>query len=58
MAHWQDHQYVSAPPAPPPATTALLIPILAGLGGLIISFRMMRLPDPEQSGAAEQMVVG
>jgi len=37
---------------------ALLIPILAGLGGLIISFRMMRLPDPEQSGSGEQMVLG
>jgi MFS family permease len=37
---------------------ALLIPILAGLAGLLISFRMMRLPDPQQSGSGEQMVVG
>jgi EmrB/QacA subfamily drug resistance transporter len=37
---------------------ALLIPILAGLAGLGISFRMMRLPDPAQSGSAEQMVLG
>jgi hypothetical protein len=37
---------------------ALLIPILAGLVGLIISFRMMRLPDPQQSGSGEQMVLG
>ncbi len=37
---------------------ALLIPILAGLGGLLTSFRMMREPDPEQSGDAEQMVLG
>jgi EmrB/QacA subfamily drug resistance transporter len=37
---------------------ALLIPILAGLGGLLISFRMMRLPDPVQSGPGEQMVLG
>ena len=37
---------------------ALLVPILAGLGGLLISFRMMRLPDPEQSGSAEQAVLG
>jgi hypothetical protein len=29
-----------------------------GLGGLVISFRMMRLPDPEQSGSGEQMVLG
>src|SRR5215831_48862 len=32
---------------------ALLIPILAALGGLLISFRMMRLPDPRQSGSGE-----
>jgi MFS family permease len=37
---------------------ALLIPILAGLAGLGISFRMMRLPDPEQSGSGDQMVMG
>ena len=37
---------------------ALLIPILAGLGGLLISRRMMRLPDPEQSGSGEQMALG
>jgi EmrB/QacA subfamily drug resistance transporter len=37
---------------------ALLIPILAGLAGLLISFRMMRLPDPSQSGSAEQMTLG
>jgi MFS family permease len=37
---------------------ALLIPILAGLGGLVISRRMMRLPDPEQSGSGEQVVLG
>jgi hypothetical protein len=32
---------------------ALLVPILAGIGGLFISFRMMRQPDPVSSGAAE-----
>jgi hypothetical protein len=37
---------------------ALLIPILAGLIGLFNSFRMMRLPDPKQSGAVEGMVLG
>ena len=37
---------------------ALLVPLLAGLGGLLISFRMMRLPDPEQSGSGEQVVLG
>ena len=36
---------------------ALLIPILAGLAGLLTSFRMMRLPDPEPSGSGEAMVL-
>ena len=33
---------------------ALLVPILASLGGLAGSRRMLRLPDPEPSAAAEQ----
>ena len=37
---------------------ALLVPLLAGLLGLITSFRMMRLPDPTPSGAAEGMALG
>lgn len=37
---------------------ALLIPILAGLVGLFNSFRMMRLPDPVATGAAEGTVIG
>ena len=37
---------------------ALLVPILAGSIGLFNSFRMMRLPDPDPSGAAEGMVLG
>jgi EmrB/QacA subfamily drug resistance transporter len=37
---------------------ALLVPILAGLAGLLISFRMMRLPDPKQSGSDERVVLG
>lgn len=37
---------------------ALLIPILAGLLGLFNSFRMMRLPDSQQSSAAEGMLLG
>ncbi len=37
---------------------ALLIPILASLLGLVISFRMMRLPDPVSSGAAEGFALG
>ena len=37
---------------------ALLIPILAGLTGLINSFRMMRISDPVPSNAGEAMVLG
>ena len=37
---------------------ALLIPILAGLIGLFNSFRMMRLPDPAPSSAAEGLALG
>ena len=37
---------------------ALLVPILAGLIGLIDSFRMMRLPDPTPSGSVEGMALG
>ena len=37
---------------------ALLIPIFASLLGLVTSFRMMRLPDPVSSGAAEGMALG
>jgi hypothetical protein len=36
---------------------AMLVPILAALLGLVTSFRMMGLPDPETSGA-EGMVLG
>ena len=37
---------------------ALLIPILAAISGVIISFRMMRIPDPVPSGAAEGIEFG
>ncbi len=37
---------------------ALLVPLLAGLLGLITSFRMMRLPDPAPSSSADGMVLG
>ncbi len=36
---------------------ALLIPILAGLLGLLNSFRMMRIPEPAPSSAAEGMAL-
>jgi hypothetical protein len=37
---------------------ALLIPLLAALAGLGNSFRMLRLPDPKPSEAADGMVLG
>jgi hypothetical protein len=37
---------------------ALLIPLGAGLLGLLTAFRMTRLPDPKPSAAAEGMVLG
>ena len=37
---------------------ALLIPALAGLLGLLLSFRMMRLPDPAPSASTEGMAFG
>jgi hypothetical protein len=36
---------------------ALLIPILAGVLGLLNAFRMRRLPDPAPSSAAEGMAL-
>jgi EmrB/QacA subfamily drug resistance transporter len=37
---------------------ALLVPILAGVVGLLNSFRMMRLPDLKPSGSVEGMTLG
>ena len=37
---------------------ALLVPLLAGLAGLLNSLRMRRLPDPKPSEAAEGLVFG
>ena len=37
---------------------ALLVPLLAGLLGLGISFRMLRLPDIKPSSSAEQAGLG
>jgi hypothetical protein len=37
---------------------ALVVPLVAGLLGLLTSFRMMRLPDPQPSEAAEGMLLG
>jgi EmrB/QacA subfamily drug resistance transporter len=37
---------------------ALLVPLIAGLVGLLNAFRMMRLPDPKPSAAAEAAALG
>jgi hypothetical protein len=37
---------------------ALLIPLLAGIAGLLNSFRMVRLPDPAPAGPTEAMALG
>ncbi|HEU4355381.1 MAG TPA: MFS transporter, partial [Actinomycetota bacterium] len=37
---------------------ALLVPLLAAIIGVFVSFRMMRLPDPSSSSSAEGMVLG
>ena len=37
---------------------ALLVPILAGLLGILNGFRMRRLPDPKPSAAAEGTMLG
>ena len=37
---------------------ALMVPLIAGLLGFLNSFRMVKLPDPEPSGAAEGMLLG
>ena len=36
---------------------ALLVTLLAALVGLAIAFRMMRLPDPQPSAAAEELAL-
>jgi len=37
---------------------ALLVPLIAGLLGLVNGFRMTRLADPKPSAAAEGLLVG
>jgi hypothetical protein len=37
---------------------ALIIPLLAGLLGFLNSFRMIRLPEPKPSAAAEAAALG
>jgi hypothetical protein len=37
---------------------ALLIPLLAGLFGMLNAFRMRRLPDPAPSNATEGVALG
>ncbi|HJS17159.1 MAG TPA: MFS transporter, partial [Anaerolineales bacterium] len=37
---------------------ALLVPLIAGLLGFLNSFRMVKMPDPEPSNAAEGLMLG
>ena len=37
---------------------ALLVPLLAGIVGLINGFRMRRLPDPQPNAAIEGVALG
>jgi hypothetical protein len=37
---------------------AMIVPTIAGLLGLLLSFRMMRLPDPAPSASTEGMAFG
>jgi hypothetical protein len=37
---------------------ALLVPLIAALIGLVLSFGMMKLPDPQPSAAADGMALG
>ena len=43
---------------PPALQVALLVPLIAGLLGLLNSFRMVRLKDPEPSGAGDMALGG
>jgi hypothetical protein len=43
---------------PPALQVALLVPLLAGLLGLLNSFRMIRLKDPKPSAAGEMTLGG
>jgi len=43
---------------PPALQAALLVPLVAGLLGLLLSFGMTRLPDPEQGGTDENVLAG
>ena len=37
---------------------ALFVPILAGLAGLFVSTRMLKLPDPQPAGSGEGSILG
>jgi MFS family permease len=37
---------------------ALFVPILAGLAGLFVSTRMLRIPDPQPAGSGEGSILG
>ncbi|MFC5136735.1 MFS transporter [Actinomycetospora rhizophila] len=43
---------------PPALQAALLVPLIAGFLGVLLTFGMMRLRDPEQSGASDTVLGG
>jgi MFS family permease len=43
---------------PPALQVALLVPLVAGVLGLLLSFPMTRRPDPVQGGAGESILAG
>jgi MFS family permease len=43
---------------PPALQMALLVPLVAGVLGLLLSFGMTRLPDPEQGEAGDTVLAG
>ena len=49
---------INADARPLALQVALLLPILAGLIGLLTAFRMMRLPDPKSTSAVEGLALG
>jgi hypothetical protein len=49
---------INAEARPKALQIALLVPLLAALAGLATSFRMVRIPEPEPSGAGEGMLLG
>jgi MFS family permease len=54
----EDSSVLPADARPRALQVALLVPLLAALAGLVTSFRMLRVPEPEPSTATEGMAWG